>query len=199
MLVHLEANYVQGWLYGRPAPTEKLAAMIEEAPRMVPIQLATGADKFEVSCLEALPTQRLAQLRAIYDGAPVGLCFLDRELRYVSANQKLADFTGQSVASYLGKTMKELLPDTYRKAEPFLKRALLGEPISGLVLNRIPAEASGREMTILVSYQPAWDEAGEVIGISVSVSDITEKKRTEYYIREDENQYPLFQPVVFAA
>ena len=33
--------------------------------------------------LEALPIQCLWQLRALYEGAPVGLAFVDRDLRYL--------------------------------------------------------------------------------------------------------------------
>jgi PAS domain-containing protein len=42
-------------------------------------------------------------------------------------------------------------------------------------------------MITMASYQPAWDEAGEVIGISIAVADITEHKRAKEVIRESED------------
>ncbi len=41
--------------------------------------------------------------------------------------------------------------------------------------------------TDLISYQPAFDEAREVIGVSVVVVDITEHNRTEEALRESED------------
>lgn len=40
----------------------------------------------------------------------------------------------------------------------------------------------------LISCQPAWDEVGEVIGVSVAVVDITKRKQAEKVLRESEKQ-----------
>jgi PAS domain S-box-containing protein len=40
-----------------------------------------------------------------------------------------------------------------------------------------------------VSYVPAFDEAGEVVGISVAIVDITARKRAEAALRESEDHY----------
>jgi len=60
--------------------------MIAAKPISVAVKSFTEAEKSAGFALEALPTLRLAQLQAIYDGAPVGLCMLDHDLRYVSIN-----------------------------------------------------------------------------------------------------------------
>ncbi len=80
-----------------------------------------------VSSLEALPAQRLAQLQAIYDGAPVGLCFLDCDLRYVSINRRLAEMNGTPEDEHIGRTPKEVIPMLYPRIEPYIQRALRGE------------------------------------------------------------------------
>ncbi len=43
--------------------------------------------------------------------------------------------------------------------------------------------------TFLVSYQPARDEADEVIGVSISLVDITSRKQTEEALAESEDHY----------
>ncbi len=52
-----------------------------------------------------------------------------------------------------------------------------------------PATEGRHEEAFLVSYLPAFDEAGEVVGISVAVVDITARKRTEAALRESEDHY----------
>ncbi len=47
----------------------------------------------------------------------------------------------------------------------------------------------GTAKTILCSYQPALDEAGEVIGVSVAVADITGRKQAEETLRLGENHF----------
>jgi EAL domain-containing protein (putative c-di-GMP-specific phosphodiesterase class I) len=82
MLLRLGCELGQGWLFGRPLPAEHIPEMIAAVPRALSNWVATQQFTITVSCLDALPAQRLAQLQAIYDGAPVGLCFVDRNFRY---------------------------------------------------------------------------------------------------------------------
>jgi PAS domain S-box-containing protein len=140
------------------------------------------------SSIEAFPAQRLAQCQAIYDGAPVGLCFLDRNLRHISINQYLADMNNAPVSAHLGRTLAELAPKVFPKIEPLLRRALNGEAISGIEITMPRASGDG-SLTHLVSYQPASDEAGDVVGVSVAVVDITARKGAEAAFREIEEHY----------
>jgi len=86
MLFYLGCESGQGWLYGRPAPAEEVPAMI--ARKILAPPAASSSMAMDIAThLEASPAQRLAQLQAIYDGAPVGLCLLDRNLRYFEPEQ----------------------------------------------------------------------------------------------------------------
>ena len=106
----------------------------------------------------------------------MGLCFLDQKLRYVSLNQRLAEMNGVAVKSHIGRTVEEMYPQWFPIYEPFLLRALAGEAISGVTLHR-PILAPGKSaMDLLASYQPAWDEGDEVVGISISLLDVTSQR-----------------------
>jgi PAS domain S-box-containing protein len=186
MLLRLGCEMGQGWFFGRPLEADRIAGMVKALPWTRSSGLPTEKRDWVVSRLEAQPAERLAQLQAIYDGAPVGLCFLDCNLRYVSLNQRLADMDGVQMSAYTGKTVEEVIPWAFPTIEAYLRRALLGEAIPEAEIT-LPMDKSGQEgRTHLVSYQPAFDEAGEVIGISLSVVDITERKRTVDALQESE-------------
>src|SRR6185369_7197705 len=74
--------------------------------------------------------RHLAYVEAIYATAPVGLCFVDTDLRFRSINQHLAEINGKSVEEHLGRTLREAVPDIVDTVEPCYKRVIeTGEPI----------------------------------------------------------------------
>jgi PAS domain S-box-containing protein len=193
MLLWLGCDIGQGWLYGRPVPPEQLAEVLAE--RMNSPALPAASERSAITDgdlplrLEALPTQRLAQLNAIYDGVPVGLCFLDLNLRFVSVNKRLAEIHNLPVASHLGRYIGEVVPEKFAEVEPYLLRALQGEPYTGLEIRSPDPRRPGASRDLLISYQPARDEVDEVIGVSVSVVDITRRKKAEEALAESEDHY----------
>jgi PAS domain S-box-containing protein len=189
MLLWLDCELGQGWLFGRPLPAERIPDMVAAAPWTLSGAISTLRKQGGISSLEALPEQRLAQLRAIYDGAPVGLCFLDRNLRYVSLNERLADMNGVSVAAHIGKTVGEIIPELSPRIQPYILRALQGEAIADVEVSKPSPNSGEPDMTLLLSYQPAFDEAQEVIGVSVAIMDISERKLAEDTLRERSEDY----------
>jgi len=174
MLLWLGCELGQGWLFGRAQPAENIPDIIAAAPRTLSTQFSIEGVSMAVSDLDALPAQRLAQLQAIYDGAPVGLCFLDRNLRYISLNRRLAQMNGASVEAHIGRTVSEMIPAFLPILEPYLRRALNGEAIQNVKVRKPANKPDQAEQTVLLSYQPILDETKDVIGISVAVVDVTE-------------------------
>lgn len=189
MLLWLGCDLGQGWLFGKPVPTEEIPAIIAAPPRSFSPSVPSAGETAQVVGLDSFPAQRLAQIQAIYDGAPVGLCFLDRRMRYVSINRRLANMNGAPVVAHLGKTVAEVLPRLFPTVEPYIRRALSGEPVIGVEVRKPPAEDGSEPTTLLLSYQPARDEAGEILGVSVAVMDVTEHKRTEEALRESVSHF----------
>lgn len=170
MLLCLECEIGQGWLFGMPIPAQDLPATLH-APQP---RISTGSLRPQMGEIfgSSLPSVRLAQLQALYEGAPVGLALLDRELRYVSINQQLADIHQVSIHEYLGKSIAEVVPHIYARAERYLHRALGGESVTGIEF-RIAMRPGQEPAPYLVSYLPVFDEGGEVVGITVAVLDVT--------------------------
>lgn len=189
MLLWLGCDMGQGWLYGRAVPSAEIPRVIAMAPQTYPTFMPSATNAESLMRPDWVPVQRLAQLQAIYDGAPVGLCFLDRNLRYVSLNRRLAAMNGAPAAAHLGRTVGEVLPKLFPKVEPYIRRALAGESIAGIEIQKPSPQEGDEAQTILASYQPVKDEAGEVLGVSVAITDITERKRTEEALRESEDHF----------
>ena len=189
MLRWMGCELGQGWLFGRPVPADQLGEIAEkignssagQSPGRVMGRISLGS-------LDSLPALRLAQLQAVYDGAPVGLAFLDREMRYRYLNPRLANMNGRPMAEHLGRTAGEMIPELYPQVEPFIRRALAGESIPGVEVTR-PAASPNGGATILLSYEPARDEAGEVVGVSVAIADLTPIKAAEAAQRETEEHF----------
>jgi PAS domain S-box-containing protein len=203
MLLWLGCDLGQGYLYG-----EAIAARDLDPPALAALQATqfpspfddpardladdraagNGADRAAHRTLENLPAQRLAQLQAVYDGAPVGLAMLDVNLRYVSINRRLADMNGHPIEAHLGRTVREMIPELFPSVEPFIRRALDGESVLGVEMTK-PASGANPGSTILLSYEPVFDEGGEVVGVSVALSDMTSLKRSEEARRESEAHF----------
>ena len=188
LLFWMGCDLGQGWLYGKPLPADQLACLISDASRIFPRCMPAPVSESSMS-LGALPGQRLAQLQAIYDGAPVGLCLLDQNLRNVSLNRQLAQMNGVAAEAHLGRTPAEIIPRTFQIVEPFMRRALAGEPVFGVEVQKPPLEPGPRGQTLLISYQPVRDEAGEVLGVSVAIMDITDRKQIEQALKESEDHF----------
>ncbi len=189
MLIWLGCDLGQGWFYGQPIPAAELPCVVAEFQNRSHAVVPAPMDEHSLMSLDVLPTQRLAQLQAIYDGAPVGLCLLDRNMRYVSLNHRLSQINRAPLAAHLGKTVAEVIPHVFPLVEPYIRRALQGEPIYGIEVQKPPAANDGEGDTLLISYQPVRDEASEIVGLSVAVMDITGSKRTELALRESEDHY----------
>ncbi|MEZ4732739.1 MAG: PAS domain S-box protein [Caldilineaceae bacterium] len=129
---------------------------------------------------EEVARQRLAELEAIYDTAPIGLCVLDRELRWVRINERLAEINGFPAAAHLGRSLRELLPDLAPSAEPILQTILESEqPLLNVELHGETPAQPGVERIWLEHWFPLHDQDGSVIGINVVAEEVTERRRQE--------------------
>ncbi|MDX2212323.1 MAG: ATP-binding protein [Oculatellaceae cyanobacterium bins.114] len=123
--------------------------------------------------------QKLAEIEAIYQSAPIGLNFIDTDLRFVRINQRLAEMNGLPVEAHLGRTVREVLPALADEAELLLRQILeTGEPLLNVeIVGETPAQP-GVQRTWLESFLPLKD-GDRIIGISTVCEEITERKQAE--------------------
>jgi PAS domain S-box-containing protein len=129
-------------------------------------------------------------LDTLFERAPVGLAFIDRDLRYVRVNEALAQINGIPAADHVGRTLAELLPDMDPQvAEDFEHVMAGGEPIVDReVAGETPA-APGRRRTWLASFYPVRDPDGAIGGLGAVVTEITDRKAGEAALRRQKELY----------
>ena len=102
--------------------------------------------------------QQISEIEAIYAHAPVGLCVVDSDLRFVRMNERLAEINGVSVARHLGRTVREVLPDLAENLEPLFRSVLdTGEPLLQREIHGATPAQPGVERDWLASYYPLKD------------------------------------------
>jgi EAL domain-containing protein (putative c-di-GMP-specific phosphodiesterase class I) len=171
MLRCLGCSVGQGWLFGRPVPAAQAFTEFKKGEPPEGNRAMTHVAEQVALRLEALPNKCLAQLRTLYVGTLVGLGFLDRYLRYVAVNERLAEMHGLPVGAHIGRTVNDILPDDLvREIEPRLQRALAGETITNFVMHACP-KAGQPPRLLHACYQPVRDVTGEISGVSVAVID----------------------------
>ncbi len=181
----------QGWLFGRPAPAAQASAMLDDARQTQGKSTAPIAEQVALR-LEAMPIQCLWQLHALYEGAPVGLAFVDPELRYIAVNERLAEMHGLPVAAFVGLPVAEVIPELIEQIEPRFRRALAGESLRDQKTHYRPHDRQLRRV-LQSSYQPVRDMAGEIVGVSLAVVDVTLHEAPGVSKEPQRLQLPIFQ------
>jgi PAS domain S-box-containing protein len=156
-----------------------------------------SADDFPVAielaerCAQALRNAQAYQaaessralLDALFETAPVGMAFVDTELRYVLINRHLAALNDRPVAEHLGRTMDEVLGELGDEVSRLVRRVV---ETGVAVRDRELLSADGR--AFLASYAPVAGESG-VVGVVAGVVETTERHRAVAAIAQSEARF----------
>jgi diguanylate cyclase (GGDEF)-like protein/PAS domain S-box-containing protein len=133
---------------------------------------------------------RLASLESTFHSAPIGLCTVDLNFRYIIVNECFARMYDKSPAHFIGRTVSEVLPGPAPQIIAHYKHAL---EVQKIVEREINVQKPGlnpgdpiRDFVYLRTAQPVRDPAGTIVGISVALLDITARRQIENALRESE-------------
>ena len=132
------------------------------------------------------------------EGAPVGLAFVDTELRFVRVNAALAAINGRSVEDHLGKRVAEALPELAPQLEPIYREVL--ETGEAVIEREVRSETPPRGAAVhtMASWFPVRVE-DRITGVGVVVIDITARKEAEARLQGVLRQLPVGVIIVDAS
>jgi diguanylate cyclase (GGDEF)-like protein/PAS domain S-box-containing protein len=160
---------------------------IVEAMRLR-LEQATSNRELQASVAESKAV--LNELEQIYRYAPVGLCLMDVNHRFVRINEHMAEINGLPVSAHIGKTLREVIPEVADEIlelhRPVYQR---GEPVLNAEIHGVTPAAPGVPRYWLASFLPYRSESGQVTGLIGMVLDITDLKQTQLALRQSEERF----------
>jgi len=127
-------------------------------------------------------------LLTLADLLPVMTAYLDRDLIYRFMNKPLAEWLGQPRKDMIGKSMIEVIgAKAFAERKPMLDAALAGERVFFAATFDHPTRGTTAAQSDYVPWvNPA---TGEVDGLVIVVTDITEQRVIEKALRESEARF----------
>jgi PAS domain S-box-containing protein len=147
---------------------------------MPPTVIASFEDVTELRRAQRTSEDAKALLDTLFESAPIGLAYLDSELRFVRVNDALAEINGITADDHIGRSLPELRPDAAPAVIDGLRHVVeSGEPLEDVEVRGHTAAEPEVERTWLQTFYPVRGGDGEILGTGAVVVDITERKAAE--------------------
>ena len=131
-------------------------------------------------------------LETVYATAPIGMLFVDLDLRVVMINHYLAAIHGASVTQHLGRPVGAMLCDDAVRAdvERCVRQVLAtGMPIVDMELNGHSGRQREQLSYWIISYHPIFGPEQQLLGVSGLWLDVSERKRSEAEFRHSKHLF----------
>ncbi|MFX1285977.1 MAG: PAS domain S-box protein [Promethearchaeota archaeon] len=127
-------------------------------------------------------------LESIIDSMSDGLYTYDRNFKITSANPRLKEMLGYKKHPLIGKSIMDIFPPyEHTRVKELTHERMTGKKSDRYLLLTYMT-AQGEEIKASVSSVPLISD-DKVVGAVVTVSDITEQRRIEKYLREVTKEY----------
>jgi PAS domain S-box-containing protein len=126
-----------------------------------------------------------ARLELLRDTVPAMIFYLDEEQRYQSYNSVFMDWYSVGEKEAVGKTVREFIgEEAYAKVLPHFEIAYTGQQEK---YEMSAPSRMGADKWLSIVYTPHIINNGNVAGLIVHATDITQSKKTEMALRESES------------
>ena len=131
-------------------------------------------------------------LEGVLENAPIGLGFLDRDLRVRHLNKALAVMSDRALGADIGREIWEVLPQLRGQLEPRLRSVVEG----GRLIPNVEVEATSATnpdlvRCFLMTFYPLQHANGQlgVDGAGMVVTDVTSSTRVERRLKQSEERF----------
>ncbi len=135
--------------------------------------------------------EALALVNALLEGAPIGLAFLDRDLRFQQMNARFAEMYGLSPGDHVGQRPDELLGKV-EGMDALVARwhQMLesGEPWLGVEVRGETAAQPGVQRTWIENFFPVR-VGTKILGVGVVAEEITERRQAQEALARSEAKF----------
>jgi PAS domain S-box-containing protein len=136
---------------------------------------------------EKIALDQMREIETYYHTAPIGLCVLDTELRYLRINELLAGWNGFPASEHFGRTLREVLPWLADEAERVARQVIeTGRPVTKMEITGETPDQPGIKRTWLADWYPMKDSTGTVVNLSVVVEEVTQQRQLEEQLRQSQ-------------
>ena len=133
--------------------------------------------------------RQFARLKNIYGNVPLGLAFIDQDLRLVNANENIVRLSEGTMPGRGAADIYTCLPALAPQLAPLLRIAFEhGEPIQNYEITITQRTMENPFVDCLVSCVPVFDSYGNLMGANTVVQDVTERKRVRQALQESFHQ-----------
>src|SRR5438046_7434982 len=170
----VDADGRQRWLRNRIVPDFRFDGTIKG-------YYIVGHDITDLKQAQDALAARESQLRAIMDGVPAPVAYIDRDYRFRFINRHNEEWLSESRKELTGRRIGEVVGEARgRQLQPLLTRVLAGETIS---TEQLLVQPNGEQRWESIHFAPNRDAEGNVIGIYAVHTDIHDQKRNEEALR----------------
>jgi PAS domain S-box-containing protein len=134
--------------------------------------------------------EALRKLAAIVETSDDAILSRDLGGSITSWNKAAERIFGHTAEEMLGKPIEQIIPpELGREEDRLMARLIAGERVEHYETTRLRKDGSRVQVALTVS--PLRNEAGEIIGMSKVLRDITESKRAQLALYESEERFHL--------
>lgn len=185
------------WLHFRRVVIECLLEQGAQSRELMPIHAAIDAavgrvaadmrEAYTESRTKAAAEQErnVSMLETLITTLPMGVAFVERDLRYARVNDAFAAINGISVAEVEGRTIADVLPELAPTITALIEDVFAtGKAHLNLVLSGPTKATRGNVGHWMNSYYPVRDRNGIIFMVGCVVVDVTERENQANQLRD---------------
>ncbi len=178
----IDADNRPRWLRGRIVPDRKFDGTIKGV-------YVIAHDISDLKQVQNALAAREGQLRAIMDGVPAPVAYIDKEERCHYVNRTFLQYFGLTSEQVSRMRLRDIVGHgIYQSAQAMLTRALHGESTA---FDRLVPGANGVRRWMTIRVVPDAAPSGEVLGAFVLMNDIHGLKQAQEALRASEAELRL--------